>query len=72
MDDAKCPYTSANPTDSQERGQPIGCPYADGPCPKIDDLEKDVDSVKAMVQGMQKTLYLIAGILFCELGVMVI
>lgn len=48
------------------------CPYADGPCPKIDDLERDVDSVKAMVQGMQKTLWLIAGILMAELGVMII
>lgn len=48
------------------------CPYQDSPCPKIDDLEKDVDSVKAMVQGMQKTLWIIAGILMAELGVMII
>lgn len=48
------------------------CPYAEGPCPKIDDLEKDVDSVKAMVQGMQKTLWVIAGILMAELGVMIV
>lgn len=48
------------------------CPYGDGTCPKIDDLEKDVDSVKAMVQGMQRTLWIIAGILICDLGVTII
>lgn len=48
------------------------CPFQDAPCPKIDRMEDEVDSVKAMVQGMQRTLYLIAGILVCELGVTII
>lgn len=48
------------------------CPFMDKPCPKVDDLEKEVDSVKDMVRAMQRTLYLIAGILICELGVTII
>lgn len=48
------------------------CPFADAPCPKIDSLETEVDSVKAMVQGMQRTLWIITGILMCELGVTIL
>lgn len=48
------------------------CPYGSGTCPKVDELEKDVDSVKLMVSSMQRTLYVIAGILFCELGVTIV
>lgn len=44
----------------------------DKPCPKVDDLEREVDSVKDMVKSMQRTLYLIAGILIAELGVTII
>lgn len=54
-----------------EKSEPR-CPYGDKPCPKIDDLEKDVDTVKETVKSMQKTLYLIAGILIAELGVTII
>lgn len=48
------------------------CPYGSDACPKVADLERDVDSVKTMVQGMQRTLWIIAGILFCELGVTIV
>lgn len=56
------PSTASEPT----------CPFMDKPCPKVDDLEREVDSVKDMVKSMQRTLYLIAGILIAELGVTII
>ena len=59
-----------------------GCPY-DGKCPHIECLRNDLiryqeenrEETKEMRKTlceMRKTLYIIAGILFAELGVMII
>lgn len=59
------------------------CPYGAGSCPRVINLEQEVheieDDLKTDVRGlyehldsMKKTLYVIAGILFAELGVTIL
>lgn len=56
------------------------CPYGSAYCPKVLALEDEVDKIEAGVKSevsdlraelrnMSKTLYIIAGILFVNLGV---
>lgn len=45
------------------------CPYGAEHCPKMEDLECEVQSVKVSIANMSRTLYLIAGILTVNLGV---
>lgn len=59
-----------------------GCPY-NGRCPHIEcirqelheaeeNTHEDIREMARMIGDMKKTLYLIAGILFAELGVLII
>ena len=59
-----------------------GCPYS-GNCPHIsclrselvryeEDTKEDYKDLRKMVSEMRRTLYVIAGILFAELGVMIL
>lgn len=52
--------------------KPVECPYADKPCPKLNELDEKVDRLDVMIAGMQKTLWVIAGILMCECGIMIL
>lgn len=48
------------------------CPYGADNCPKINALEKEVQSTKDLIIKMMKTLYLIAGILTINLGITIL
>lgn len=59
------------------------CPFGSQYCPKVlalesevkemeDDFKGDIDAIHKAIGNMSKTLYVIAGILFCEFGVMII
>lgn len=48
------------------------CPYGANPCPKLIELDEKVDKLDSAIWGMQKTLWVIAGILMCECGLMII
>lgn len=41
----------------------------DAPCPKIEELQKDVDSLKDAMRSVQYTLYVICGVVIAEFGV---
>lgn len=48
------------------------CPYMAEPCPKLEELDEKVDRLDSMMCGMQRTLWVIAGILMCECGIMIL
>lgn len=59
------------------------CPYGSEYCPKVvalesevhdieDDLKSDMTTLYTSIDAMKKTLYLICGILFAELGVTIL
>lgn len=48
------------------------CPYGAETCPKMDELDEKVTRLDTMMCGMQRTLWVIAGILMCECGIMVL
>ncbi len=48
------------------------CPYLDKPCPKLEELDEKVDRLDTLMNSVQRTLWVIAGILMCECGLMVI
>ena len=48
------------------------CPYGASECPKIEDIEERVTRDESVLQNMQRTLYIIVGLLMVELGVSII
>lgn len=48
------------------------CPYGAGTCPKIEELESDVNDVRATLSRITTTLYFIAGIVSVTLGVSIL
>lgn len=48
------------------------CPYGADSCPKLDELDNKVDKLEVMICSMQRTLWVIAGILMCECGIMIL
>lgn len=48
------------------------CPYGADSCPKIEDLEKEVQSTKDLILRLLKVVYLIAGILTINLGITIV
>lgn len=48
------------------------CPYLDKPCPKLEEIDGKVDRLETVMDNMQRTLWVIAGILMCECGIMIL
>lgn len=48
------------------------CPYGADACPKIEILEKEVQSTKDLIIRLLKVVYIIAGILTVNLGITII
>ena len=48
------------------------CPYGASDCPKIEDIAERVTRDESVLQNMQRTLYIIVGLLMVELGVSII
>lgn len=57
------------PSDSYIKGE---CPYGVNPCPKIEDVQDDIDRMKDAITEIQKSLYIVIGILTINLGVTLI
>lgn len=48
------------------------CPYGASDCPKIEDLEKKVAGMERTMNRILYLLYMVAGVLLVEFGVVVI
>ena len=46
------------------------CPYQDKECPKINDIENDLNFLKKMVFQNQKILYVVIGMIAVNWGVL--
>jgi len=52
--------------------QSPSCPYGDRNCPKVEDVEHQMEQCRKSLAEMAKLLYIIAGILMVQLGVTII
>lgn len=48
------------------------CPYEDSACPKVEVLSQRMDDFEGRIYNIQRTLYVICGILIAELGVTIL
>ena len=52
--------------------RPLECPYGPNSCPKLNQLENEVETLKKNQMRLMRTVYYIAGIVSVTLGIQVI
>jgi len=48
------------------------CPYLDRDCPKVSEVQEEMDRMRGLLQNMTRILYVIVGIILVQTGVLIV